>query len=229
MLILPEFRPSHLLLLFAFFIFNGNGISSRQSNDDSRTFLFFGDSITAGYGLTPEQAFPALIQKKFQEEKIPVNVINGGLSGETTAGGLRRIDWMLKQKVDVLILELGANDGLRGIPLNDTGKNLQSIIDRVKKKYPNIIVIIAGMQVPPNLGGDYAKAFMEIFPALAAKNDAMLIPFILEGVGGIPELNLSDRIHPNRAGHEIIAHKIWGTMNKAWLMLKKGQKIEGRK
>jgi len=164
--------------------------------------------LTAGYGLAPEQAFPALIQNYLEEKGIAVKVVNAGVSGETTAGGLSRINWVLNQHVDIFVLELGANDGLRGLPLNQTVSNLQQIIDQVKKANPEVEIIIAGMMVPPNMGQQYSNEFKRIFPDLAEKNKLGLIPFLLEGVAGDPELNLPDGIHPNVEGHKIVAGNI---------------------
>ena len=174
-----------------------------------RVILFLGDSITAGYGLDPERAFPALIQEKIDAKSWKFKVVNAGQSGDTSAGGLNRLDWLLKNRVDILILELGANDGLRGLPAETTRKNLQAIIDRTKAKYPEVKVIVAGMKVPPNMGGDYGRKFEAVFADLAKKNKAVLIPFVLEGVGGSRELNLADGIHPTAKGHEIVAANVW--------------------
>ena len=174
-----------------------------------RVILFLGDSITAGYGLDPEQAFPALIQEKIDAKSWKFKVVNAGQSGDTSAGGLNRLDWLLKNRVDILIHELGANDGLRGLPAETTRKNLQAIIDRTKAKYPEVKVIVAGMKVPPNMGGDYGRKFEAVFADLAKKNKAVLIPFVLEGVGGSRELNLADGIHPTPKGHEIVAANVW--------------------
>ncbi len=174
-----------------------------------RFILFLGDSITAGYGLDPEQAFPALIQEKIDAKRWNFKVVNAGQSGDTSAGGSNRLDWLLKNRVDILILELGANDGLRGLPAETTRKNLQAIIDRTKGKYPEAKVIVAGMKVPPNMGGDYGRKFEAVFVDLAKKNKAVLIPFVLEGVGGSRELNLADGIHPTTKGHEIVAANVW--------------------
>ncbi|HEX9273230.1 MAG TPA: arylesterase [Candidatus Binatia bacterium] len=174
-----------------------------------RVIVFLGDSITAGYGLDPEQAFPALIQEKIDVKNWDFKVVNAGQSGDTSAGGLNRLDWLLKNRVDILILELGANDGLRGLPAETTRKNLQAIIDRTKAKYPEVKVIVAGMKVPPNMGGDYGRKFEAVFADLAKKNKAVLIPFVLEGVGGSRELNLADGIHPTAKGHEIVAANVW--------------------
>jgi acyl-CoA thioesterase-1 len=170
--------------------------------------LFFGNSLTAGYGLSPDEAFPAVAGQLLKYRGKNVKVINAGLSGETSAGGLTRIDWVLRQKVDVLVLELGANDGLRGLPLNQTRNNLQGIIDKVKARYPKAKIVIAGMMVPPNMGPEYSRAFQQLFKELARKNQAVLIPFLLEGVAGHAHLNQPDGIHPNAAGHQIIAQTV---------------------
>lgn len=173
-----------------------------------KNILFFGDSLTAGYGLSPEEAFPALVEKELNAASQLVKVTNAGLSGETSAGGLSRIDWILRQPVDIFVLELGANDGLRGLPLDQTRKNLQAIIDKVRAKYPNVKFVLAGMMVPPNLGKEYTNEFKNIYPELAKQNKATLIPFLLEGVGGDEKLNLPDGIHPNVEGHKIVAKNI---------------------
>ena len=173
------------------------------------TVLFLGDSLTAGLGVAETQAYPALIQEKIREKHLPYDVINAGISGDTTAGGLARLDWVLQRKIDVLVLALGANDGLRGLPVAQTKANLQAIIDRVKAKNPAVKIVIAGMQIPPNMGGEYAAGFGEIFPELADANNAALVPFLLEGVGGHDELNQPDRIHPTAAGHKILAQNVW--------------------
>ena len=174
-----------------------------------RVVLFLGDSLSAGYGLLPSQSFPALIQRKIEDRGWNFRVVNAGLSGDTTASGLRRVDWLLKQPVQVLVLELGANDGLRGVPLRATEENLQGIVDKVKKMNPDLKIVIAGMRVPPNLGPEYTERFRSIFPSLAKRNQAALIPFLLEGVAGVPELNLPDGIHPTDEGHRMVADTIW--------------------
>ena len=180
-----------------------------QGSATLKTILFYGDSLTAGYELSPEEAFPALIEKKINQKEKLWNVINAGLSGETTAGGLSRIDWVLRQPVDIFVLELGGNDGLRGLPLDQTKANLQAIIDKVKAKNPNVKIVVAGMMVPPNLGSEYTQQFKAVFPALVKANKAVLIPFLLEGVGGNEKLNLPDGIHPNSEGHKIVAETVW--------------------
>ncbi len=179
------------------------------ATSDIKTILFFGNSLTAGMGLEPEKAFPGIIQDKIDSLSLQYRVINAGLSGETTASGENRIDWLMNQQVDIFVLELGANDGLRGIPLTETRENLQAIIDAVKVKNPNIKIVLAGMQIPPNMGQDYTSEFRQIFPTLAEKNKAYLIPFLLENVAGIPELNQADGIHPTEEGQRIVAHNVW--------------------
>ncbi|HEY5036329.1 MAG TPA: arylesterase, partial [Chthoniobacterales bacterium] len=173
------------------------------------TILFLGDSLTAGRGVEESQAFPALIQEKIREKNLPFEVVNAGLSGDTSAGGLSRLDWILQRPIDVLVLELGANDGLRGLPVAAMKRNLQSIIDRVKAKNPQVKIVIAGMEIPPNYGANYAADFRAAFPELAEKNHAALIPFLLEGVGGHLDLNQADHIHPTAAGHKIVAENVW--------------------
>jgi acyl-CoA thioesterase-1 len=188
---------------------SGNGSIAAAK---TKTILFYGNSLTAGYGLDPSQAFPALIQQKVDSLNMPYKVVNAGVSGETSAGGNSRINWILKQPVDVFVLELGANDGLRGIPVVETKKNLQSIIDKVKAKYPNVKLVLAGMQVPPNMGQQYAGSFQRIYPELAQENNMALIPFLLQGVGGEAKLNLEDGIHPTAEGHQIVASNVWQVM-----------------
>ena len=177
-----------------------------------QTVLFLGDSITAGYGLELSQAYPALIEQRIKKEGLNFKVINAGQSGDTSAGGLARMDWLLKNKIDVLVLELGGNDGLRGLPVEVIRKNLQAIIDRARKQYPQIRIVVAGMKMPPNMGGQYSREFEAMFAALAKKNNAALIPFILEGVGGVRQMNLPDGIHPTASGHEILAENVWAIL-----------------
>lgn len=197
----------YLKFLLAFFLLVG--LFAATTSKEEKVILFYGDSITAGMGLDPSFAFPNLIQKKIDEKYKGYRVVNAGLSGETSAGGLSRIDWVLKQEVHIFVLELGANDGLRGLPLESTKQNLQAILDKVRQKYPDAILIVAGMMVPPNMGADYSEEFVKIFPELAQKNKAKLIPFLLEDVAGMPDLNLPDGIHPNEAGHKIVADNVW--------------------
>lgn len=177
--------------------------------DSPKRIVVLGDSIAAGYGVDPDEAYPALLQRKIDEAKFPYTVINAGVSGDTTAGGLRRINWVLRQPVDILIVELGGNDGLRGLPVSETRANLQSIIDRAREKHPKIKILLAGMKMPANMGADYTADFEKVFPEIAQKNKSALVPFVLENVGGKAELNLPDRIHPTPAGHQIVAQNIW--------------------
>ena len=190
-----------------FVLLNYQGIQAQQSPEK---ILFFGDSITAGYGLNPDRAFPALIQQQIDSLGLNYTVVNAGLSGETSAGGLRRVDWVLQQGVDIFVLELGGNDGLRGLNLQQTKANLQGIVDKVKATYPQSLIVLAGVEVPPNLGADYTLEFREMYADLAQENEVLFIPFILEGVGGVPELNLPDQIHPNEEGHRKVAQHVWG-------------------
>jgi acyl-CoA thioesterase I len=180
--------------------------------DTMKTILFFGNSLTAGYGLDPEESFPSLIQDKLDSLDLPYKVINAGLSGETSAGGKARINWLLKQKIDVFVLELGANDGLRGIDVKETSENLQSIVDQVKAKYPDAKLVMAGMEVPPNMGAKYAADFRQIFRNIAEKNKMILIPFLLNRVGGIADMNQSDGIHPTAEGQKILAENVWSVI-----------------
>lgn len=191
-----------------------SAIAVQKTNvgNTQKYILFFGTSLTAGFGLAPTEAYPALIQQKIDSLKWPYKVINGGLSGETSAAGKARIDWLLKQKVSVFVLELGANDGLRGLPIAQTTANLQAIIDKVKSKYPKAKLVMAGMQVPPNMGAKYASDFKAIFPVLAKKNNMVLIPFLLDKVAGIPKLNQADGIHPTAKGDSIVAETVWKSL-----------------
>ena len=178
---------------------------------EPRTLVFFGDRLTAGYGLDDpaHEAYPALIQEKIDAAHLPWRVVNAGLSGETTAGGLRRVDWILRQHVDLFVLALGANDGLRGIEPSLSAANLQRIIDHVRLQCPDARIVLAGMQLPPNMGGDYTADFAAMYPALAAKNHLPLIPFLLDGVGGHPDLNQPDGVHPTAAGAVRVAENVW--------------------
>lgn len=188
--------------------------SAEESVEGSKVILFFGDSLTAGMGLDTENAFPAIIQKKLDSLGLDYQVINAGLSGETTAAGKNRVNWVLKQNVAIFVLELGANDGLRGVPIEETRKNLQAIIDKVRAKNPETEILLTGMQIPPNLGADYTSGFRNIFPELAKKNEIYLVPFLLENVAGIPELNQSDGIHPTAEGQKILAENVWNVLEQ---------------
>lgn len=180
-----------------------------EAAEKPKKIIFFGDSLTAAYGLDPGEGFPSIIQNKLDEAGHNYKVVNAGLSGETSAGGNERVDWVLQQNVDVFILELGGNDGLRGIDPEVTYENLQAIIDKVAAKAPEARIILAGMEAPPNMGKTYTDAFRQVYARLAAANDLALIPFLLEDVGGIAELNLPDGIHPNKEGQQIVAENVW--------------------
>ncbi|GJM27947.1 MAG: hypothetical protein DHS20C17_05820 [Cyclobacteriaceae bacterium] len=182
---------------------------SNQPAKDAPVILFFGNSLTAGFGLEPEYSFPSLIQQNLDSLSLSFKVINAGLSGETTASGVNRIEWVLREPVQIMVLELGANDGLRGIDPAETSKNLQKIVDLAQAKHPEIKIILAGMEAPPNMGASYIERFRAVFSDLAKQNNLPLIPFLLEGVAGEPELNLDDGIHPNEQGHKIVADNVW--------------------
>jgi len=185
---------------------------SKENSSDKKTIVFFGDSITAGYGLDEEQAFPALIQSKMDSLGLKYRSVNAGLSGETTAGGLRRVDWILKQKIDVFLLELGGNDGLRGLDPQNTYENLKGIIEKVQAKYPSCKIILAGMEAPPNMGKDFTDKFRQNYTKLAKEFSLPLIPFVLEKVAGRSELNQPDGIHPTSEGHKLVMETIWETL-----------------
>ena len=178
----------------------------------TKTIVFLGDSLSAGYGVEPSQSFPALVAEKIRAAQLPYKVENAGLSGDTSAGGLRRIDWLLQKPIDVLVLELGGNDALRGLSIETMKANLQAIITKVRAKNSQAKIVIAGMQVPPNLGAEYTERFRRAYIDLAQENHATLITFLLENVGGIRNLNQPDMIHPNPEGHRIIAETVWRTL-----------------
>jgi len=198
-------RGAWVLVLFGLFA----SFAGRLSAAETRTIIFFGDSLTAGSGLDPDEAYPALIQKKIEAAGLLWRVVNAGLSGETTAGGLRRLDWILRQPMDIFVIELGANDGLRGLPPELTRTNLQSMIDRIRARYPHVIVVLAGMQLPPNLGPEHTRQFAALYPELARANHAPLIPFLLDRVGGETTLNQTDGLHPTAEGHKLVAETVW--------------------
>lgn len=213
-----------LYLAFCLFILSSCGGSNQKpettkkdslpaaDNIQKKNILFFGNSLTAGLGVEPEEAFPAIIGNKVDSLNLPYKITNAGLSGETTAAGKARINWILKQKVDVFVLELGANDGLRGIPVSETVKNLQDIVNQVKTKYPEAKLVMTGMEVPPNMGAKYASDFRMIFKQIAEKNNMALVPFLLDKVGGVSNLNQSDGIHPTPKGHKILAENVWAVL-----------------
>ena len=199
------------MITYAFFILL-NAFFTFSVMDNGTTIIFFGDSITAGYGVGTDLAFPAVVGEELKKDGFDVEIVNAGLSGETSAGGLTRIDWILNRHVDVFVLELGANDGLRGLPVAETEKNLQAIINKVKAKYPEVTIVIAGMMVPPNMGQAYSKSFQSVFLRISENNDAVLVPFLLEGVAGDSTLNQPDGIHPNVKGHEIVAQTVYAQL-----------------
>jgi acyl-CoA thioesterase-1 len=221
------YKLKSLLIIFTVLLFTacgekksstGETLSATSNKPDSsseKNILFFGDSLTAGYGLDdPSEAFPGVVQNKIDSAKLPYKVTNAGVSGETSAGGKGRISWILKQKVDVFVLELGANDGLRGIPASETTKNLQAIVDSVKTRYPNAKLVMLGMMVPPNMGNTYANSFKAVFPQIAAKNNMLLVPFLLKGVAGNPSLNQHDGIHPTAEGAKIVGNNVWQALKE---------------
>ncbi len=190
---------------------NSDKTGSRSSTEDRR-IVFLGDSITAGFGVDPDEAFPSLVQNRIDSLSLAFDVVNAGISGDTSTGGLQRLPWLLRNRIDVLVLELGGNDGLRGVDLSVTYRNLSQIVEKTRERYPACQIVLAGMQVPPNLGHTYTNEFRSLFPRLAAKYQIDLIPFLLESVGGEPELNQPDQIHPNVTGHQIVAVTVWKTL-----------------
>ncbi len=186
--------------------------TAQTTNEAPLNLLVLGDSIAAGFGVDPDETFPARLQQKVDHQQLKIKVINAGVSGDTTAGGLRRIDWLLKQRIDFLLLELGGNDGLRGLSPETTRSNLLMIIKRVRDKNPSVKIVVAGMQMPPNMGSEYLATFAKVFPDVAEKSGSTLLPFLLEGVGGKPDLNLPDGIHPTPEGHRIITEHLWKTL-----------------
>lgn len=187
-------------------------VASTGAEASRRTIVILGDSIAAGSGVDLSEAFPSLLQRRIEQKQLPYDVVNAGVSGDTTAGGVRRMPWLLKQKIDVLVIELGGNDGLRGIPPEETRANLEKIISLAREKYPDVRILLAGMQMPQNMGAEYNRKFRDLFAAVAKEKKTELIPFLLEGVGGKPELNLPDRIHPNPDGHKIVANNVWSVL-----------------
>jgi acyl-CoA thioesterase I len=175
----------------------------------TKTTLVLGDSLSQGFGLAPSEAYPMLLAKKLRAAGFKFEVTNASAAGGTTEGGLQRLPAHLKRKIDIFILELGINDAFRGVPVDQIQNNLQQIIDKAKARNPSVRVVIAGMQLPNHATDDYVSAFGKMFPDLAAKNDAALVPYLLQGVAGDPSLNISDGIHPNAAGQKILAETVW--------------------
>lgn len=186
--------------------------------------LFFGTSLTAGYGLAPEQAFPALIEKRAREEGVPITVINAGLSGETTAGAVRRIDWVLRTPADLVVIEGGANDALRGLSPDAARANLEKLVSAVRAKQPDAKIALVQMEAPPNYGVAYTRSFRSIYSDVARKENVPLLPFLLSGVAGIARLNQADGIHPNVAGERIVADNLWKGLKPIVGQLDRAQK-----
>ena len=186
--------------------------------------LFFGTSLTAGLGLDPDQAYPSLIEKKAQAEGIPIKVINAGLSGETTAGAVRRIDWVLRTPTDLVVIEAGANDALRGLSPEAARANLEQLIAAVRVKQPKTRIALIQMEAPPNYGATYTRSFRAIYSEVAAKEKVALLPFLLDGVAGIPRLNQPDGVHPNLTGERIVADNVWKALKPIVARLDRGQK-----
>ncbi|MBA3560278.1 MAG: arylesterase [Gemmatimonadaceae bacterium] len=174
-----------------------------------RTILFIGTSLTAGLGLEPEQSYPALIQERINSAELSYRVVNAGVSGETSAGALGRLAWLLRQPMDIVVIETGANDGLRALSVNTMRANIDSIITRVKKAHPAARIVLVGMEAPTNLGVRYTGRFREVYPDLAEEHDVTLVPFLLDGVAAQPALNQGDGVHPNEAGARILADNVW--------------------
>ncbi len=214
----------YVVILLAAWLTSCSGSTEKKEAEEGKqevdatpkkTILFFGNSLTAGYGIDPEESFAGRIQTRLDSLQKEYRAINGGLSGETTAGGLSRLDWFLEEEPYLFVLELGGNDGLRGIPLTETKKNLLAIVDKVRAKYPNTKIILAGMQIPPNMGQEYTEEFKAIYPAVAKEKNIELIPFLLEGVAGDPDLNLPDGIHPTAEGHRLVMETLWPYISKS--------------
>ena len=214
----------YVVILLAAWLTSCSGSTEKKEAEEGKqevdatpkkTILFFGNSLTAGYGIDPEESFAGRIQARLDSLQKEYRAINGGLSGETTAGGLSRLDWFLEEEPYLFVLELGGNDGLRGIPLTETKKNLLAIVDKVRAKYPNTKIILAGMQIPPNMGQEYTEEFKAIYPAVAKEKNIELIPFLLEGVAGDPDLNLPDGIHPTAEGHRLVMETLWPYISKS--------------
>ena len=188
---------------------DSNAPQTPTPDPHARRIVFLGTSLTAGLGLDPDQAYPALIERRLVRAGLPWLAVNAGVSGETSAGALRRLDAVLRDPVAILVVETGANDGLRGLELDSTRANLEAIVRRARSGKPGIVIVLAGMEVPPNLGPRYAARFRQLFPDLAARYGLSLIPFLLQGVGGVDSLNQADGIHPNAAGAGIVADNVW--------------------
>lgn len=196
--------------------------SSISENTDAIRVLFLGDSITAGYGIDRDNAFPTLLETRLRQAGYTINAIDAGVSGDTSTGGLNRLDWLLQNRVDILVLELGGNDGLRGIDVALTRSNLGAIVERTREVWPSVEVVIVGMQVPPNLGQEYTSAFATMYPEVASEHGTHLVPFLANGFGDIVHLLQSDGIHPTEEGHRLIADKIEAVLKPLMRDIQKG-------
>lgn len=203
-------KTAHLFLFLICCVLAATPAFSNEAK--KKTIVILGDSIAAGYGVDPSESFPSLLQEKISEVKLPYQIVNAGVSGDTTASGVRRMPWLLRREIDVLVIELGGNDGLRGIAPSETQSNLEKIIDLARGKNPKMQIVLAGMQMPQNMGAEYTSRFKQVFETVAKEKKTKLIPFILEGVGGKAEFNQPDRIHPNPAGHRIVADNVWAVL-----------------
>ncbi len=179
---------------------------------DAPTVAFLGDSISAGLGLDPDEAFPAVLQQELAELELPFHLVNAGVSGDTSAGGLRRLDWVMRSEPDVLVLELGGNDGLRGQDVEEVERNLRAIIERAKGAGAKVLLL--GMRIPPSLGADYAASFAALYERVATDEDVAFVPFFMKGVGGDPRMNLEDGLHPTAAGHRRLAENVLPTLRR---------------
>jgi len=187
-------------------------VDEPSKKEGKKVIMFYGNSLTAGYRLEENESFPSIIEDIIDSLKMDYSVVNAGLSGDTSYDGLKRLDWVLNTKVDVFVLELGANDMLRGLPLENTRENLSNIVSKVKSKYPEAKVVLCAMAGAPNMGADYVREFEKIYKDIAAKDRLTMIPFFLEGVAGNPDLLLQDGKHPNAEGQKIVANNIWKTL-----------------
>jgi acyl-CoA thioesterase-1 len=203
---------------------SARGADSTRGSVRTPVVLFFGTSLTAGYGLDPEQAFPSLIEKKARDEGVPIKVVNAGLSGETTAGAVRRVDWVLRTPADLVVIEGGANDALRGLAPEAARANLEGLIAAVRAKQPQAKIALIQMEAPPNYGVAYTRSFRSIYPEVAKKENIPLLPFLLSGVAGIPRLNQADGVHPNLTGERIVADNVWKALKPIVAQLDRGLK-----
>ena len=203
---------------------SGADVSRTATGTRAPVVLFFGTSLTAGYGLNPEQAFPALIEAKSRADRMPIKAVNAGLSGETTAGAVRRIDWVLRTPADLVVIEAGANDALRGLPTTAAKANLERLVTAVRQRQPQAKIALIQMEAPPNYGVSYTSSFRRIYSDVASKEGLPLLPFLLTGVAGIPRLNQADGVHPNVTGERIVADNVWKALKPLVAQLDRGVK-----